>query len=149
MLERPIRSAAECRAHIQPFNSAPYYRLLGITADSEAPGTSRVSLPFDPKLTQLYGAVHGGVVATIADSSIMVAVMTMLAEDEGLGTVELSIHFLTPAGQSDLVAEGRVTRLGNKIGFGECVIRAGEREVARAQGIAAIVPRAKVDRTLK
>lgn len=144
-MTRPA-TPSECQARAEQFNSAPYYKLLGLVASSDEPGTSRVVLPFREELTQLYGDVHGGALLTLADSSIMVAIMTTLDEEDALGTVQLSMQFLTPALRSDLLGVGRVTRRGGRIAYGECVISAGEREVARAQGVAFIAERAKVDR---
>jgi uncharacterized protein (TIGR00369 family) len=117
------------------FNAAPWYRLLGMQAQSDAPGTARVALPFDEKLTQLYGSIHGGVVLTLADAAICVAMATLLDETESVATVQLSLSFLAPAARSDLVADGTVTRRGQRLGFGECVIRAGDREVARGHAV--------------
>ena len=126
---------------IERFNAAPYYELLGMRAESSAPGSAIVRLPFDEKLTQLYGAIHGGVVLTLADASICVALATLLDETQSIATVQLSLSFLAPAGRSDLVAEGTVTRRGKKLAFGECVIRAGETDVARGHAVCRVAER--------
>ena len=126
---------------IERFNRAPYYELLGMRAESCAPGAAIVRLPFDAKLTQLYDAIHDGVVLTLADASICVALATLLEESQSIATVQLSLSFLAPAGQSDLVAEGTVTRRGRKLAFGECVIRAGETDVARGHAVCRIAER--------
>ena len=119
----------------EQFNAAPYYRLLGLRATSDAPGTSRVELPFDTKLTQLYGGVHGGALMTLADSAISVAVATTLDKDEVIATTEISMQFVAPAGTDGLVATGQLTRRGKRLAFGRCEIHAGDRLVAQAQGI--------------
>jgi acyl-CoA thioesterase len=126
-------------------NAAPWYQLLGMQASSEADGTARVSLPFHEKLTQLYGAIHGGVLLTLADSAICVALGTLLDEDELIATVQLSLEFLAPAGQSDLIAEGTVTKRGKTLAFGECVIRGGDRELARGHAVCHVGRRAPQD----
>jgi acyl-CoA thioesterase len=125
----------------EKFNAAPWYRLLGMQAGSDSPGTARVLLPFDEKLTQLYGSIHGGVVLTLADASICVALATLIDDSEAVATVQLSLSFLSPAARSDLVADGTVTRRGRRLAFGECVIRAGAAEVARGHAVCRVARR--------
>jgi uncharacterized protein (TIGR00369 family) len=129
------------------FNSAPYYATLGLVAASDGPGTSRVTLAFDRRLLQLYGGIHGGALLSLADAALNVAVATSLAEDEAVATVEVSMQFQAPAGENDVVAVGRMTRRGKTLAFAECVLSAGGRDVARAQGVCYIGARSKIDRT--
>jgi uncharacterized protein (TIGR00369 family) len=120
------------------FNAAPFYRLLGMTARSEGPGTSIVELPFGDRLVQLYGGIHGGALLSLADAAINVALATTFTGDETTATVELTMHFVAPAGTADLVATGRVFRSGRRLAFGECEIAGPGGEVARARGVCRI-----------
>lgn len=124
---------------LERFNMSPYYQLLGMRASSEAKGRARVELPFDEKLTQLYGGVHGGALMTLADAAISIAATTTLAEGERVVTTEVSVQFLEPAGRDGIIAEGEVLRRGKRLAFGRCEIRAGDRLVACAQGICALL----------
>ena len=124
---------------LERFNRSPYYQLLGMRASSEAKGRARVELPFDEKLTQLYGGVHGGALMTLADAAISIAVTTLLPEGERVVTTEISVQFLEPAGRDGIIAEGEVLRRGKRLAFGRCEIRAGSRLVACAQGICALL----------
>jgi uncharacterized protein (TIGR00369 family) len=142
--ETPDEAAlGRCREICAAFGEAPFYRLLGFRAFSDAPGTARVELPFRPELVQLYGGIHGGALLALADAAVNIALATagalsMAPGEDGAGrqaTVQLSMHFLAPAGQRDVVARSQVTRRGGRVGFAECVLRAGEDEIARAQGI--------------
>lgn len=125
------RRAAVCRA----FERAPYYVHLGMSASSDVDGESRVVLRFDPKLTQLYGGIHGGALMSLADAAISIAVATTVAEDEVVATVDLSVQFVAPAGPRDVVAAGSVTRRGKRLAFGRATLVAGHDTVAVAQGI--------------
>ena len=117
------------------FNAAPYYRLLGMVASSERAGHARVALPLRDELLQLYGGIHGGALLSLADSAINIALATTFtAADELTATIDLSMSFLTPAGRRDVEAEATIVRRGNRIAFGDCVIRAGGELVARAHG---------------
>jgi acyl-CoA thioesterase len=136
------RRAATCRA----FESAPYYRHLGMRAESDLDGTSRVRLARRDEILQLYGGIHGGALMSLADAAISIAVATTIAADQAIATVELSIQFLAPPGEHDVVAEGRVTKRGARLCFGECVLTAAGASVARAQGIWHVGSKAKIDR---
>jgi uncharacterized protein (TIGR00369 family) len=123
---------------IDRFNAAPYYGLLGLSASSDAPGRARVALPFSPKLTQLYGGIHGGALLSLADAAINLAVATTFEHDETVASVSVTLDFLAPAGADDVEAEATVTRRGGRLAFAECVLRAGGREVARGRGVCRI-----------
>ncbi len=138
--------ANRCRAACAEFNSSPYYATLGMIAECDAPGTSRVKLPYSERLLQLYGGIHGGALMSLADAALNIAAYTELAEGHGLGTVEISMQFLAPAGQNDVVAEGKITRLGKTLAFTECTLSAGGRAIARAQGISYISERSRIAR---
>lgn len=143
-LADPARLAAICAR----FSSAPYYKLLGMRAESDAPGRSRLTLPYSEKLTQLYGGIHGGALASMADSAVSIAAATTFSDEEANATVELTIQFLAPAGANDVVAEGRVVKRGAKLAFCEATLSAGGREIGRAQGICYIGSARKIDKTL-
>jgi uncharacterized protein (TIGR00369 family) len=131
-----VPSALErCRATCERFNAAGYYKLLGMVASSEAPGTSRVVLPFRDDLVQLYGGVHGGALLSMADAAISVALATTFDADETTATVDVSMSFLAPVGRRDVEGVGTLVRRGRRVAFAECVLRAGGEEIARAKGI--------------
>ena len=120
---------------VDRFQAAPYYRLLGLHAESGAPGTARVTLPFREDLTQLYGDIHGGGLLSLADAAMSIALATTFGGDERTATVDLSMQFLQPAGRRDVVAEASIVRRGRRLAFVECSLRAGDEEIARGRGI--------------
>jgi uncharacterized protein (TIGR00369 family) len=138
---------AHCEAVCRRFDSCEFYRLLGMRAGSDGIGTARLSLPFSEKLTQRYAGVHGGALMSLTDSSIAIAIATTVEEEQAVATVDLSIQFLEPAGQNDLVARAKVTRRGGRLAFGECEIFAGERRVARGHGTWYIGKKSSIDKS--
>lgn len=117
------------------FNEAPFYVLTGMRAESDEAGTARVTLPFDEKLTQLYGGLHGGMLMTLADAAANIALATTFTERETIATVELTVQFLEAAGPNEVVAEGRLLRRGKRLGFVEATLYADGRTICKAQGI--------------
>ena len=138
MSTRPPQSTPElerCHAVCARFNAAPYYALLGMQAESYAPGTARVTLRFDERLTQVYGKIHGGALLSLADAAINVALATTFELGEVNATVELSMHFMAPAGKTSVVADGKLTHRGSRLAFAECLLLSDGVPIARAHGI--------------
>lgn len=97
--------------------SIPWHQHLGLKVASLEPGIARLLLPYKPEhagnLTR--GAMHGGVLATLADSCGAAALWTHFGPDDKTATIDLRVDYLRPAPLADLVAEGEVRLLGNRI----------------------------------
>jgi uncharacterized protein (TIGR00369 family) len=75
------------------------------------------------------GVVHGGVYATILDTAMGGAVVSLLGEEETTATTSLYVEFVRAAREGEVLsARGEVLRRGRHIAFaeGELVGRAGE-----------------------
>ena len=70
------------------------------------------------------GFVHGGYAATLLDSACGIAVVTRLADDQAMTTLELKTSYLKPmTGKTGKVrAEGRVVSIGSRVAFAEAKI---------------------------
>lgn len=80
--------------------------------------------------------VHGGVYATILDTAMGGAVVSLLREGEVTATASLYIEFIRPAGEGErLTARGEVVRRGRHLAFveGNLVDRDGRR-LSQAHG---------------
>jgi uncharacterized protein (TIGR00369 family) len=86
-------------------------------------GKGRVVVTARPNATQLnpHGTVHGGLAATMLDSCMGLAVMTLLDKGVGSTTLEFKISFMraiTP--ETGLIrAEGKVVNQGRRVGTAE------------------------------
>ncbi len=79
------------------------------------------------------GALHGGVLADIADGAMGTAFASTMEEDETFTNTELKINFLRPVWKGRLRFVGRVVHRGRNMGYVECDITdEKERLVARA-----------------
>jgi uncharacterized protein (TIGR00369 family) len=67
------------------------------------------------------GLVHGGLLCTLLDSAMGVAVQSTQPVGRGYATIELKVSFLEPVAfdGSELEAQGRVLRVGRRIAFAE------------------------------
>lgn len=114
-------------------NEVPFARLLGVQVLDADEGVCRVRLPYRKQHLQYYRLIHGGVIASLADSVIYLAQATLNGITKNTVTIEMNVHFLTSAGEEDLYAEGRILKNGNKIIYGEVrVANAEETLIAHA-----------------
>jgi uncharacterized protein (TIGR00369 family) len=110
--------------------------LLGLAEEALGPGEVRVSLAIDERHQNIQGVVHGSVTIALLDTAMGHAMTSLLAEGEFCSTTELSVQFLKAARPgARLVAVGRVTKKGRRIGYleGLCHDESGDL-VARAHG---------------
>ncbi|MBC2723962.1 PaaI family thioesterase [Desulfosporosinus sp.] len=92
-----------------------YWKHMGMTTVVGDDGIIRVQLTINENLLQFYGNVHGGVIASLIDTAIAVAVNQQLDPDEGASTVELKINYLRPISKGTLWGEGKVIQKGKSI----------------------------------
>ena len=118
-------------------------RLRKRLADSPALGWLRPSLeelaldscvlrlPYREELTNGSGTVHGGVLATLADTAVAFALATNFDGKMGFATTDLTIHFLRRA-RTGVLARARILKKGQRVNVGEVqIVEEGGQEVAR------------------
>ncbi len=112
----------------------PFFELLGLQPEEVTPEFCRMRLPFKADLQQARGLVHGGAIASLIDSAGFLAIKAASTDIIGSSTISMTVNYLAPARQIDLVAEARILRRGRSIVFLEVDILApdGER-VAKGQ----------------
>ena len=103
----------------------PFLNLLGVKGASWGQGECRVALSSRPDITNNFGSVHGGAVATLLDVA-MAAAARSLHPGAGVVTVSMTLNYLQAA-SGELVGTGRVRRGGRSLVF--C-----EGEITNAQG---------------
>jgi uncharacterized protein (TIGR00369 family) len=100
---------------------------LGAEVAAVMPGTVEIVLPFSEHILQQHGFIHGGAIASIADSACGYAALTIMPRDAAVLTVEFKINLLAPAKGERLRAVGRVVRGGKKlvVTLGEVFVEQG------------------------
>lgn len=122
------------RANIQSgATRSPFGDLLGMTLVAADEGSVVIDLDASGQHANPMGTLHGGVLASLADSAMGMAYATTLAEGETFTTLELKINFLRPVWDGRLRATGTVVNSGKSVGLAECdVLDDRGRLVARA-----------------
>jgi uncharacterized protein (TIGR00369 family) len=88
-------------------------------------------LPYREAITNGSGTVHGGILATLADTAVAFALATNFDGKMGFATTDLTIHFLRRA-RSEVRARGRILKKGRRVNVGEVeIVDADGLEVAR------------------
>jgi acyl-CoA thioesterase len=105
-----------------PSLDRPFYRLLGIKFLGLSDDSYYcLEITSNTDLENSRGEFHGGVIATLLDASIGVAVRGAFNNEVGATTVSLSINYLS-AGKVKLFAKSKVMHLGKSLASGESLI---------------------------
>ena len=113
-------------------NSSPFYRLLGMEVVDIKENYSRLRIPFKKELLQIQGVAHGGVVASIADAAVAIALFSLVDLNDILSTIELKVNYLAPIKSGEIIAEGRIIHKGSRIAVGEADVWNEGRLVGKA-----------------
>jgi uncharacterized protein (TIGR00369 family) len=88
-------------------------------------------LPYREAVTNGSGTIHGGILATLADTAVAFALATNFDGKMGFATTDLTIHFLRRA-RSEVLARARILKKGRRVNVGEVeIVDAEGLEVAR------------------
>lgn len=100
----------------------PYHELLGIEPLEVGEGCSKVVLKYRDELNNPYEIVHGGVLASLIDVAIGIAVVTKLNIGENSVTADLRVNYLSPLQKQNGYAFGRLVRRGKNTAVGEAEV---------------------------
>jgi uncharacterized protein (TIGR00369 family) len=110
-----------------------FVKLLDLKLEHIERGRATMRMPYSPEITNGTGAVHGGAIVSLCDTSFYVALASIFGRDQDTTTVALQCNFLAPAvPPHDLVAHARVLRAGRRIVYGEVEVYSGDKLVAHA-----------------
>lgn len=115
-----------------PFALPPFWKVLGIEVTEMDEGYARLVMPFDEKLTQPYGLVHGGALFALADSAAAVAIGSVVEPVKKFVTIEMKINFLLPVKDGIMEAAAKIIKKGKRIIPVDIDITNNETLVARA-----------------
>ncbi len=120
----------------------PWAVEVGMTADAIGRGTATVRLPFDDSMLRPGGTVSGPTMMALADATMYAVVLGAIGIVKLAVTTSFNINFLHRPGPADLMAEGRLLKLGRRLAVIEVTLHSdGHGEpVAHATGTYSIPP---------
>ena len=96
--------------------------MLGFDLEAVSRGSAVLRLDARPRHKQLNKAVHGGVLAALADTAGAIAAYTTVPGRVALATIELKINYLEAVAGGRIRAKAAVLRTGRNFVVTECEI---------------------------
>lgn len=98
------------------YKRIPYYSTLGLELQEIGNGKASFTLPLREELMQ-NGMVHGGVLASLIDSSCACAAISLIYPDGYITTIDLQVEFLKPVSKGRLLSRAKCIKSGKNISF--------------------------------
>ncbi len=96
--------------------------LLGMKIEQSQDGIGLVRIQIDERLMHPQQMVHGGVIFTLADTAMSMAVLSLIPPGTPFGTIEAKINYLLPASAGELLAEGKLIHMGGSTAVMEATV---------------------------
>ncbi|MFH0728254.1 MAG: PaaI family thioesterase [Pseudomonadota bacterium] len=104
-------------------NKSPFPAHIAMKLTSIDMDHATLELCLSDRHLQLYGIVHGGVLATLVDTATFWAVFMRQPENAGLVNVDIKLNYLKSVASGTLFAEGRCIRSGRALSYAEAIIK--------------------------
>ena len=117
----------------------PFVQHLGVKFTSIEEGVVEARMSLKPEFKQYSGVIHGGILASLADTIAGFASYTVTPIDKDVLSAEIKVSFLRAAWGSELIAKGFVIKPGRNIHFSECEIYCDDKLVCKASGTFCVV----------
>ncbi len=123
------------------FARSGFLNWIGMRLERVEPGEVDVALDVEPHHLNLVGLLHGGMIATLADTATGLAYRTVLQPDTRHVTTQLIVTFLSPGRAGRVTARGRVVKAGGRFGYAEAdVVGPDDDLLARATATFTVSP---------
>ncbi len=105
--------------------TSPFVDYLGMRLVAMQPDAATLAMPFDESLVTIGTVVHGGAIASLIDTTAMVAAWSGAALPEKLRgtTVGLTVTYLNAASSEDLEATAKVLQRGKNLVYLDVEVR--------------------------
>jgi len=120
--------------------SSPFLSALGPLYAKNEGKSVVIGLRIEHKHLNTRGVAHGGMLVTLADSALGIAIAMSRTPPLPMVTVNLSTDFADVAREGDWVeARVDIQKMGKRLAFANCHLWVGEKRILRASGIFAHV----------
>lgn len=101
---------------------APFEHLLNIDIVEAAAGRATLAMPFLIQYAQGAGLMHGGALVSLADTSVVMAIKSLLPPGSHFATIRLETKFLHPVKQGVVTARAEVVSRADRIIEGRATV---------------------------
>ena len=116
----------------------PFEDLIGCRCRVSGRGRCLATLELAPRLLNPHGVLHGGVLYTMADTSMGYAVYSTLERGESCATIEIKMVYLKPVAKGRVRCVTRLVHRGRRIAVLESSLTCSKVVVAKALGTYAL-----------
>jgi len=129
-------TAADEAERRKPFEESPFLALLGAELVDRGEGTATLALNLSEVHLRTRGIAHGGVIATLLDTAMGVAVSTQTPEGSFAVTCQLNVHFIRPGWNGErMMISANVSHSGSTTSVAQAEMTTGSgTRVAIASG---------------
>jgi len=123
---------------------SPFVELLGIATRQMEQGRAELALEVREQYLNSGGSVHGGVLATLADSAVAAAAFSTLKGIERMAlTTELNLSYYRSTGSGTLVCKAEVIHQSQSLIGVEAQVHCEDKLLLAARAAFQVVPRRK------
>ncbi len=135
---RKISGPAEYAGNLTParrrlltrrFKTIPYPNHLGMKIRTIQPGHVVLSFRVTEQLKQYQGLLHGGAMASLADTAATFAALTIIPSELDLITVEMKGNFLASIVRDTVNVVADVLHMGKRTSVIECALFGGRQRL--------------------
>lgn len=123
--------------------NVPLVGNLAMQVERVLPGEVTVRVPYRDDFVRPGGTISGPVMMAAADFAMYGVVLSLIGRVDLAVTTNLNINFLRRPPPADVIARGRILKLGKRLAVSEVFVHAGDSEdlVAHVTGTYSIPPR--------
>lgn len=106
---------AQRRRALGHFQEAAFVHHLGMRIDKLAYSEAVVGMPVTGTLKQYQGLVHGGALASLADTAATMAALTGIPGEDDVVTIEFKVNYLSAVRSGKALAHATLVRMGSRV----------------------------------
>ncbi len=101
---------------------APFERLLNITISEAVDGHATLTMPFLHEYAQGAGLLHGGAIAALADTAVVMAIKSIITPGSHFATTAMNMRYLHPIKQGLVTAYAHITPADGRLVEGRAAV---------------------------
>src|SRR5699024_5505440 len=95
---------------VKDFTTSDFWKFIGLEIDHYEAGSVRLKLPIKPSFHNIQHIVHGGIFASILDTSMVITLRS--TGYDVVTTLDMNIHYYNPAKEGTIYCKGEVLHHG-------------------------------------
>jgi uncharacterized protein (TIGR00369 family) len=116
-----------------------FIELVGAKQPQAEDGSARLEVEVDDRHLNPAGAVHGGLLATLVDTTMGAAVRSTVDEQEAPATSQLTVTYLRPGKPGQLLVTAKVSKRGDSLTMCEADVEQDGKTLVHALATFALV----------